>query len=103
MSLSGSLTREIAAVRRCLLALDKALSRLGAQARTSVRTKATSPTRSRRKITITPARRRALQLHGKYMGYIRHLKPSAKAKVRELRLKKGLRAAIAKARKLAAV
>jgi hypothetical protein len=36
------------------------------------------------------------------MGYIRQLKPRAKAQVRALRASKGLRAAIAKARKLAA-
>ena len=102
MPRAGSLAREVASVRRCLSALDKALSRLAAQARTTVRTAATSPMRQRRKIKITPARRKALQLHGKYMGYLRHLKPRAKAKVRELRLKKGLRAAIARARKLAA-
>jgi len=46
-------------------------------------------------------RLRALGLHGRYLGYMRHLKSRAKAEVRALRTKKGLRAAIKRARKLA--
>jgi hypothetical protein len=101
MAPAGSLTREIRAVRRSLSALDKALSRLAAHAGRTVRTAVTAPGRTRRKINLSPARRRALKLHGQYMGYVRQLKPRAKAKVRDLRMKKGLRAAIARARKLA--
>ena len=102
MARARSLAREITAVRRSLSALDKALTRLAAQGGHAIRMAATSSGRPRRKMNLSPARRKALQLHGKYMGYIRQLKPRAKAKVRALRVKKGLRAAIAKARKLAA-
>ena len=97
-----SLTREIMAVRRSLFALDRALSRLAAQAGKTVRAAVMASERPRRKINLSPARRKALQLHGKYLGYVRQLKPRAKAQVRALRATKGLRAAIARARKLAA-
>jgi len=44
---------------------------------------------------------KALRLHGRYIGYMRHLKSRTKAEVRALRAKKGVRAAIARARMLA--
>jgi hypothetical protein len=103
MPLSGaSLGREIAAVRRSLTALDRALARLATHAKRAGRFAKASVERPTRKLQLTAARRKALQLHGKYLGYVRQLKPRAKAQVRALRLKKGVRAAIAKARKLAA-
>lgn len=56
----------------------------------------------RRKMKITPARRTALKLQGRYLGYMRQLKPSQKAKVKKIRAAKGIRAAIAVAKQLAA-
>ena len=93
---------EIAAVRRALSALDKALTRLAAKAKTVGQHAVMSPERSPRKLKLSPRRLKALQLHGRYMGYVRQLKPKAKAQVRALRIRKGVKAAIAKARKLAA-
>ena len=58
--------------------------------------------RPRRKLTITPARRAALKLQGRYLGYMRQLKPAQKAKVKKIRATKGIRAAIAAAKRLAA-
>ena len=55
----------------------------------------------RRKLRISPARRRALKLQGRYLGYMRQLKLAQKARVKALKAKKGMRAAIAMARKLA--
>ena len=98
---SGSLSREIMFVRRSLSALDRALARLATRAIGAGQSPVGSE-RSKRKITLSPARRKALQLHGQYLGYVRQLKPRAKAQVKELRAKKGIRVAIAKARKLAA-
>ena len=43
----------------------------------------------------------SILLQGQYMGYIRNLKPRDKARVKELRNSKGIRPAIAMARKLA--
>jgi hypothetical protein len=97
-----SISREIAAVRRSLSILDKALTRLARQAGKAGREAVKSAAGPTRKLKLSPGRRKALQLHGKYLGYVRQLKPRAKAQVRALRLKKGVRAAIAKARKFAA-
>jgi hypothetical protein len=55
---------------------------------------------ARRKLTITPARRAALKLQGQYMGYLRNLKPKQKSVVKALRVKKGIRPAIAMARRM---
>jgi hypothetical protein len=96
------ISREVAAVRRSLSILDKALIRLASQAGKAGREVVKSAARPARKLKLSPGRRKALQLHGRYMGYVRQLKPRAKAQVKALRASKGLKAAIAKARKLAA-
>ena len=98
----STLSREITLVRRSLSILDKALSRLASRAGKAGREAMKSAAGPTRKIKLSPGRRKALQLHGRYMGYVRQLKPRAKAQVRALRMSKGLKAAIAKARKLAA-
>ena len=100
----GPIAREIAAVRRSLVMLDRALVRLAREAVAvgSTRGRAAAAKPGRRTLTLSPARRKALQLHGRYLGYVRQLKPRARAQVRELRAKKGVRVAIAKARMLAA-
>lgn len=54
-----------------------------------------------RKLNLSPARRAALKLQGQYMGYMRGLKPRPKARVKALAASKGVRAAVALARKLA--
>jgi hypothetical protein len=59
------------------------------------------PTRRGRVLKLTPARRRALKLQGTYIGTIRTLKPALKAKVKQIRAEKGIRAAIAAARGMA--
>ncbi len=58
--------------------------------------------RPRRKARLTAARRAALKLQGQYIGTMRGLRPAQKAKVKKIRQKKGIRRAIAAARKLAA-
>ena len=54
----------------------------------------------RRRRTLSPARLRELKLQGKYIGTIRMLPAAKKAKVKRIRSEKGVRAAIAYARKL---
>jgi hypothetical protein len=49
---------------------------------------------------LSPARRAALKLQGQYMGYLRNLKPQQKRRVKDVRTSKGIRPAIALARKL---
>lgn len=88
---------EVATLRRSLTVLDRALRRLSASMNGSPVAFASAGTR--RKLTITPARRAALKLQGQYMGYLRNLKPKQKAVVKALRVAKGIRPAIAMARK----
>ena len=58
-------------------------------------------TRARR-IKISPRVRALRKLQGKYMGYVRRLKPAEKARVRTIREKQGIEAAIRMAKSLAA-
>ena len=89
-------------MRRSLRALDRSLARLGGMLRANHESgKPGSRIRPRRKMRLSPARLRALRLHGKYIGSLRNLKSRAKAEVRALRAKKGVKAAIKRARKLA--
>jgi hypothetical protein len=49
---------------------------------------------------LTAKARASLVLQGRYIGYLRHLKPRQKAQVRKIREAQGVRAAIARARRL---
>lgn len=55
----------------------------------------------RRRLTLSPKRRAALQLQGRYIGHLRMLTPRNKQRVKATRTSKGVLAAIALARKLA--
>jgi DNA-binding CsgD family transcriptional regulator len=57
--------------------------------------------RPRRKLHLTAARRAALRLQGEYMGTMRGLTRAQKSQVKKIRDTKGIRAAIAAARRLA--
>ncbi|HEV8608733.1 MAG TPA: hypothetical protein VGS98_01505 [Thermoanaerobaculia bacterium] len=48
----------------------------------------------RRRVAISPKVRALRRLQGKYMGYVRRLKPAEKARVRAVREKQGMQAAI---------
>lgn len=56
---------------------------------------------TRRRLKLTAARRAALKLQGRYMGYVRRLKPREKARIRAVKHKRGYRAAIRLAKQLA--
>jgi hypothetical protein len=53
-----------------------------------------------RRIKMSPRVHALRQLQGKYMGYVRRLKPAEKARVRLVREKQGMQAAIRLARSL---
>lgn len=100
---NGSLGREITAVRNSLRELDRSLVRLAGRVSDAARDLGQVPAlKVGRRLELTPSRTRALRVHGKYMGFLRHLKPRQKAEVKALRAKKGVKAAIARARKLGA-
>ena len=60
-----------------------------------------SEARPRRKLVLSPKRRAALKLHGRYLGYVRQLKPMLRARVKALKAKSGYHAAITLAKRLA--
>src|SRR5207237_6633371 len=96
-----SIGGELASARRSLRALEKSLARLAAHVRDVGLDKATPAGKPRSKRNPSPARLKALRLQGRNLGYMRQLKPRQKAEVRALRAKKGVKAAIKRARKLA--
>lgn len=57
--------------------------------------------RARRRAPLSPKVRALRRLQGKYMGYVRRLKPAEKARVRSVREKQGMEAAIKLAQSLA--
>lgn len=92
----GGRAKEIASLRERLAALEgiQGGSRVKVRRRTAAR-------RARRTVTISPKVRALRRLQGKYMGYVRRLKPADKARVREVREKQGMQAAIRMASSLA--
>jgi hypothetical protein len=91
--------RQINSVRRTLSALDRSLSGLVRSLR-SVRASPEEKAPRRRK-RLSPERRAALKLQGRYMGYMRQLKPRQKTIVRAVKAKSGTKAAIREALELA--
>lgn len=94
-----SLNVEIQSIRRSLSSIGRALARLGpaleAAARGPKAPKAPGPKRR-----LTPERRAALVLQGQYIGHLRMLPARQQAQVKDIRLKKGIRAAIRHAKGL---
>lgn len=86
----GGRTKEIADLRERLADLEGIQ---GASRRRGRRPAAARPAR-RGNVTISPKVRALRRLQGKYMGYVRRLKPAEKARVREVREKQGIEAAI---------
>jgi hypothetical protein len=96
-----SVATEIAVLRRTLRGLDRSLRRLGAMLVAGISSGAASRQRSApRRPRLSAKARAALKLQGRYMGYVRQLKMGQKARVKNLRKTRGVRAAIVSARKL---
>ncbi len=99
----SSLTRQIGAIRRALLSIEKALGGLSPLLPAALAAGLEASTRRAPKLNLSPARLAALKLQGQYMGYVRRLKPRQKAEVKALRASKGFPAAIRLAKRLAKV
>lgn len=91
--------RDVRAIRKSLGSIARALARLAPALEAAV--KSSKPSKRGRKLRLSPARRSALKLQGQYMGHLRTLKPRQKARVKQLRTTRGVRAAIEFARRLA--
>ena len=94
--------RKIRALRQQLSSFERSLRRLASMlgqldGRIERRRKPRAGTRR----TLSPKVHASRVLLGRYMGLMRYLKPRQKAHVGRIREAKGVRAAIAKARKLA--
>ena len=93
--------RHLHTVSTAFRSLASTFQSLGSALATSESLNGTSPRGIRRKPRLSPAQRRALKLQGAYMGTIRGLKPRQRAQVKKIRAAKGVRAAIAAARRMA--
>jgi hypothetical protein len=56
---------------------------------------------ARKRRRLSAARHAALKLHGQYLGFVRPLSKANRAKVKAIREKSGIKAAIAAARRMA--
>jgi len=91
-------TKQLRVIRASLRRVDRDLRRLGPLVRSAELAAKRSAKNTRRKLRLSPARRRTLKLQGSYMGYMRQLKAKQKARVKAVKEKRGFPAAIAVAR-----
>jgi hypothetical protein len=96
----NSVGRDIRAIRASLLSIAQAVQRLAPLLQAPA-VSLGAPSRRGRRLRLSPQRRAALKLQGQYMGHLRSLKPRQKARVKALRAAKGVKPAIAFARRLA--
>jgi|SRR5712675_637828 len=97
-SRSFNVRREVEYVCDSLRSLDRSLRRLVPRLTASLNNDAQSDKPSRR-LRPSPKARASLVLQGRYMGYMRRLKPRQRAQVRKVKEARGVRAAIARARR----
>ena len=93
-----SINLEIQTIRRSLASVVRSLGRLG----TALESAARAPRQEtpRRKLRLSPQRVAALKLQGQYIGHMRMLPARQQARVKALRVEKGVRAAIRYAQSL---
>ena len=100
----NSVSRELRNIRKSFVSLARSFERLapvlaaatsGAPGEGSARTQS-----GRKRPHLTAAQMKALKLQGRYMGTMRGLSVRNQAKVKTVRKNRGIRAAIAEARRL---
>lgn len=103
-----SVNKVIRKIHRSFLSVAKAIDGLApviasvSATRGATNGRGASTKSGRRRPRLTGVQRQALKLQGQYMGTMRGLKPRQQSRVKAVRREKGIRAAIAEARKLAA-
>jgi len=90
--------REIRMLRRSLGSLDRSLLRLAPMLSAAVSMNGAPKASGRSRPRLSPKARASMVLQGRYMGYMRQLKPKQKVLVRKIRAVKGVRAAIGRPR-----
>ncbi len=98
---SGLWNRQIRVIRKSISRIDRALGHLTAFVRDTEKARKALAKAPRRKLRLSPRRRAALKLQGRYMGYLRQLNSRQKARVKGLKAKRGFQAAINVAKRLA--
>ncbi|HEY3174145.1 MAG TPA: hypothetical protein VGK94_00120 [Candidatus Polarisedimenticolia bacterium] len=101
---STILAREIRSIRTSFTKLARAFGRiapmLAAAPAVAAQALAASGKKPRRKPRLTANQRKALKLQGKYMGTMRGLSSARRARIKKIRVEKGIHAAIVAARKM---
>jgi len=100
-SLHRRVSNEILTLRQTLKAFDRSLRRLTPLLSAGVALNGAQKANGRSRPRLSAKARASMVLQGRYMGYMRQLKPRQKAQVRKIREEKGVRVAIASARKAA--
>ena len=95
------MTREIRAMRRSVSNLDRSIRRLAPMLKAMAVTNGSEGVTSRRRPRLSVKQRAALKIQGRYMGFMRQLRPKQKAEVRRIREKMGVIAAVRRAESLA--
>src|SRR5881397_558416 len=99
---SRRIASEIRAMRRSVSMLDRSIRRLTPILKSMASANGGGPVPGRRRRPRLSAKQRAaLKLQGRYMGFIRQLRPKQKAEVRKIRESRGIHAAVQKAEQLA--
>ena len=94
-----SIGAEIQSIRRSLNAVVRSLGRLGTALEAAARApRAQQP--PKRKLRLSPKRVAALKLQGQYIGHMRMLPARQQARVKALRMSKGIHVAIRYAQSL---
>jgi hypothetical protein len=101
--LRRSISSELLTMRHILTAFDRSLQRLVPMLSAAMSLNGARKGNGRSSPRLSAKARASLVLQGRYMGYMRQLKPRQKAQVRRIKEAKGVRAAIQMASKLAAV
>ena len=101
MPRSNRLMREIVTLRYSLRTLDHSLRRLAPLLSGAVAMNGAPKVNGRSRPRFSAKARASLVLQGRYMGFMRQLKPRQKGQVRSIREVKGVKAAIKKAMEMA--
>src|SRR5260221_332755 len=97
-----SVVRKIRVLREQLTALDRSLGASTPLLRPALPSAIiTGPVSPPPRSRLSAKARASLVLQGRYMGYMRQLKPRQKAQVRKIKEARGVRAAISQAKRLA--
>jgi hypothetical protein len=98
---SSRISTELMTLRQTLKAFDRSLWRLTPLLSAAATMNGESKQNGRSHPRLSAKARASMVLQGRYMGYMRQLKPRQKAQVRKVRVASGVKAAIARARQLA--